>query len=79
LDDVAFTTSTGTPDPHPVETPVANPTREPLDVSGGGCACSSVGTGRSGSGAIGIVALSLLGLAAQRRRHSIQTRSPNAT
>jgi MYXO-CTERM domain-containing protein len=68
LDDVAFTTASGTPDPHPAQTPVAQADSVPVHVSGGGCACTSASTNRTGASHLAVAALGLLGLALRRRR-----------
>lgn len=68
LDNVAFTTKTGTPDPNEVETPGETPGATPVRVSGGGCACSSASAQQQRPSQIAALALGLLGLARRRQR-----------
>lgn len=71
LDNVAFTSATGTPDPNAVETPVATPAATPVRVSGGGCACRSASAEAHGQSHIAVLGLGLLGLAVRRRRRRL--------
>jgi endoglucanase len=71
LDNVAFTTATGTVDPHSVETPVSHPSTGKLEAEGGGCSCSLADGQRAPVRGLTLAALGLMGLVLRRRRGAL--------